>query len=573
MKTRRTFLKTGAAAVAGAAGFIGSQKNACGQFGGTPPLPPFVDPLPLPTVHKSTGSASMVPKGYDQQVTVQQYEVPMMEGMHKWHRDLPATRIWGYTGVFPGPTFEVRAGQPVSVRFVNNLPDKHLFPYAIDSTLFGSQPGVPEVRATVHLHGAKVLPDADGHPESWYTPGTKQTGPTFASDTNYYPNDQSPTMLWYHDHVIGITRLNVLAGLAGLYFIRDQNEDSLNLPKGQYEIPLVFQDKTFKADGSIDYPFVGFTTDHPIWQADFFTDTPVVNGKIRPFLNVEPRKYRFRCLNSSNSRYFNLHLPTAVGAKPFVWIGGDQGFLPAPVGMDSLLLGPAERADIIIDFSSVAGQMVMLTNDAKQPFGVPFDFPFPIPPPPSPVMQFRVATRVTATDTSVIPTAFTTPKLLNVADATVTRDISMAESTNAFAAPRVLLLENKLFEEPVSSTPAAGSTEIWRFINAVVGAHPQHIHLAEMQVIDRQPFDTIGYIQTGDISFQGPATGPLPNEVSSVKDTINVLHGQVVRILARFELPSHAQTTANQRFRYVHHCHILEHEDNEMMRPLDFVVR
>src|SRR4051794_20373893 len=254
MKSRRTFLKTGAAAMAGAAGFLAVEKSARGQgFPASPPLTPFKDALPIPDVRRFTRMERIRPKGYDQEFLAAVYEVEMKAGMHKWHSDLPPVTIWGYSGVFPGPTFDVRSGRPVSVRFINNLPGaSHLFSYAVDRTLHGAQPGIPEVRTVVHLHGGKVLPDSDGHPDAWYTAGNRQTGSFFDGeiaphpDTFFYPNDQPATMLWYHDHAIGITRLNVLAGLAGAYIIRDDAEENqLNLPKNKYEIPLVIQDKTF----------------------------------------------------------------------------------------------------------------------------------------------------------------------------------------------------------------------------------------------------------------------------------------------------------------------------------------
>ena len=560
--------------MAGAAGLFSIGKSAKGQgFPGTPTLAPFVDPLPVPPVHRPVRMERLSPEGYvGPPVDVLKYEVPMTEATHKFHRDLPATRIWGYSGIFPGPTFEVRSGQPIQVRFTNNLPNDHILAYAIDRTLHGAQPGIPDVRTVVHLHGAKVLPDSDGHPDAWYTPGFTQKGPFFTSEENYYPNDQPATMLWYHDHTIGITRLNVMAGLAGLYFVRDAQEDALNLPKGQFEIPLVIQDKTFAQNGAFDYPRVGITSDHYVWNPDYFTDVPVVNGKIRPFVEVEPKKYRFRILNASNSRYFNLHLDT-TDTRPFVQIGADEGFLPAPVRMGNLLLAPAERADVIIDFTGLAGKDLVLTNDAKIPFGVPFDFPFPVPPPPSPVVQFRVRQRNSDPDRSVIPDRLPERERLDPANVTVTRDIVMTEKTNVFGAPKVLLLENKMFSEPVSVTPQAGSTEIWRFINGVVGGHPQHIHLAEMEVLDRQPFDTQSFYQTGQVNFLGDRVPAAANELGAPKDTVHVDHASVTRVLAKFDLPSNARVTANQRFQYVHHCHILEHEDNEMMRPFDVIGR
>ena len=526
------------------------------------------------------------PRGYEgAAVEAATYDVQMVEATHKFHSDLPATRVWGYSGLVPGPTFEMRSGQPVQVRFRNEITsEKHVLTQGIDPTLFGSQPGIPEVRTVVHLHGGKVLPDSDGDPESWYTRQTRQRGKSFYGDVNYYPNDQPAATLWYHDHTIGITRLNVAAGLAGMYIIRDEAEDALNIPKGQFEIPLVLQDRTFAADGSIAYPPYGITNIHPVWQPDWITDTPVVNGTIRPFLEVEPRKYRFRMLNGSNSRYFNIRLEVEGAtsqAAEIVQIGADQGFMPAPVRMEKLLLSPGERFDVIVDFSGFAGKNLVMTNDAKIPFGLPFELPLPVPPPPppSPMMQFRVKSSVSAPDTTTIPSTLPSRTPLVADPSFITRDIPMTEKSVPapfdpnVRFPTLLLLENKMFEEPVGNTPLAGSTEIWRFINAVIGAHPMHIHLGHLQVLDRQVFDVASYEATGNINPITPPLPPLPNEVNAPKDTFNCGFAEVVRVLVKFDMPQNAIVTPNQRFRYMHHCHILEHEDNEMMRPFDVIGR
>jgi len=577
MKTRRTFLKAGVGAFAGAAGFLSSPRFAYSQvmvpnfFAGlvpSPPLTKFVDPVPIPSVHQPVGMATATAPG-GAQVQAPQYQVTMMEFSQKMHRDLPPTRLWGYNGVFPGPSFEVRQGQPISVIYQNNLPAQHLLGYAIDPTLHGSEPGIPAVRTVVHLHGGRVLPESDGYPEAWFTPGNTQVGPYYTTQVYEYPNEQAATALWYHDHALGITRLNVMSGLAGYYFIRSDQEDALNLPKGAYEIPLVIQDKRYNADGSIFYPPQGFTPDHPIWISDYFGDVAVVNGKIYPFLQVEPKKYRFRMLNASNTRVFNLHLSSGT---PFIQIGADQGFLPAPVTMQSLLLGGAERADVIIDFSGLDGQNILVTNDANIPFTPP---PFGTPPDgvntgPNEVMQFQVRKTNNNPDTSQIPTKLpSTP--IDPSAAVFTRDIVMNEKSNLFMIPKILLVENRMWAEPVGTIPKAGSVEIWRFINAVFFAHPMHIHLANFNVLDRQPFDPFGYAATGTINFTGPVIPAAPNEMGAPKDTVIVNDSSVTRVLVKFDLPTTVNPKPGQRFRYVHHCHILEHEDNEMMRPYDII--
>ena len=182
------------------------------------------------------------------------FSVTMQPFRQKLHRDLPPTPLWGYNAQFPGPTFETRRGRPIDVLWRNNLPNRHLLQDAIDYTLHGDEPDQPVVRTVVHLHGAKVQPDSDGYPEAWFTNGFADTGPSFENRVYHYPNDQQATTLWYHDHALGTTRLNVIAGLTGFYFIRDNEEDVLNLPSGEFEIPLMIQDRAFNADGSLFYP-------------------------------------------------------------------------------------------------------------------------------------------------------------------------------------------------------------------------------------------------------------------------------------------------------------------------------
>src|SRR3982750_829902 len=336
MFTRRELLKTGA--LGGAALMLpwnGIVRSAAAQTGGrlaAGSLLPFIDALPLPSVLKAISTN----KG------VTQYQVTMSEFRQQLHGQLPPTTLWGYNGAYPGPTLEARAGQPVSVRWNNNLPLRHLLP--VDSTLHGAMDN-PDVRTVVHLHGAKVLPTSDGRPEAWFTNGFAQTGPDFdpAFRSSFYPNDQPAANLWYHDHAIGITRLNVHAGLAGLYMLRDAQEDALNLPKGKYEVPLFLQDRSFNVDGSMFFPVRDWEDPDPrvapLWSPEFFGDTITVNGKVWPFLEVEQRKYRFRIINGSNARFYHIQLQPEGGGQglPFIQIGADLGFLPRPGGQAGLL--------------------------------------------------------------------------------------------------------------------------------------------------------------------------------------------------------------------------------------------
>jgi spore coat protein A len=229
---------------------VAAAANAAKEAGAKPvSLAPYVDTLPrLPVIHPYKAGQSSTQGGGAAEGSTQNggvVQVRMREILTKVHRDLPATRMWGYNGTWPGPTFEARSGQPISVKWMNELPTKHFL--AIDPSIHGAEEGTPEVRTVTHVHGAKVLPEHDGYPEAWFTSGGK-TGPTFDAKPNQYPNDQAACTLWYHDHALGITRLNVVAGLAGLYIIRDDEEDALNLPSGDYEIPLLIQDRSFLPD-------------------------------------------------------------------------------------------------------------------------------------------------------------------------------------------------------------------------------------------------------------------------------------------------------------------------------------
>jgi spore coat protein A len=587
---RRKFLQTiaGAAVVAGGAVAARSRLVRLLTAQGPPtctrvplpPLPPspamfpFVDPLPIPSVLKPVGVA---PNPHGTARVGPYYEVTMTQVSQKLHRDLRPTMVWTYEGTYPGPSFEVKRGQPIAVKWINNLPSQHLFAAAIDHTLHGAEEGEPDVRTVVHLHGGKTMPESDGHPEAWFTRGFAEMGPFPNSGIYYYTNDQPSALLWYHDHAIAITRLNVMAGLAGLYYIRDPGEESLGLPSNEYEIPLVIQDKRFNQDGSIFYPTFGVVPSvHPQWQPDYSGDVALVNGKVYPYLEVEPRRYRFRMLNAANTAFFNLQLK--AGSKPgpkFVQIGSELGFLPKPITMQSILMVNAERADVIVDFSGFDGQDIVMTNDAPSPFPIGF-----LPSVPQ-IMQFRVRGKNTGKDPSKIPSALPA-EILDLNGVTPpSRDIVLTEDTMMIPVPEGfcevhlptrLLVEGRAFDEPVTTTPMAGSTEIWRFINTTAVAHPMHVHLATMRVLDRQNFDTNKYLETGKIVTGGARMPAAPNELNAPKDTVRVDFGTVTRVLVTFEVPKDVPLKSGQRLRYVHHCHMVEHEDNDMMRPFDVII-
>jgi len=560
--TRREVLKLGA--IAGAGTLFLPKKLAFAQS--SPRLTPFVDPLPIPPVI-TPGAATV--------------DIHMRQVRLKLHRDLPPTDVWGYNGQYVGPTFETRSGTPISVQWLNELPQTHLAP--IDHTIHGAETSLPDVRTVVHLHGHKVLADSDGYPEAWFTNNFAETGPDFTTRVYHYPNDQAAMMLWYHDHALGITRLNVFAGLAGMYFIRDAVDDALPIPKGRYEVPIMIQDRFFNHDGSLLYPVQDPGVSPPIppiWIPEFFGDTALVNGKIFPFLEVEPRKYRFRMLNACNSRF--LHLTLVNSRDPgelltFHQIGSDQGFLPHPVDWQDQLMGPAERFDVVVDFTGQAGKTFILSNDAPSPFpgGGGADLPQ--------IMQFRVTLPLTQQD-QPLPQDLVPVPLLQTQGASRTRQLLLNEDDDPTTGDPIEGMLGTIDDGPlhwssvVTEEPRQGSTEIWELYNATTDGHPIHVHLVRFQVLNRQKFDLNRFQSTGQIRFLAPPEAPAPNERPAWKDVVKAFPGDpdngvgvVTRIIQKFELPNGLTLSRGQFQKYVWHCHILEHEDNDMMRPYNVI--
>ncbi len=530
--TRRRFLKnltwmTAAAAVPAASAANAAGGVATGQMMNTSALARFVDPLPVPVLAKPAG---LRPSPADPSFQIPYYWIAMRQFQTKVHRDVPPTSFWGYGGSCPGLTIEARSGKPILVEWANELPSQHIFP--VDHTLHGAEAAKPEVRTVVHLHGGRTPPESDGYPEDWFVPGK--------SATCYYPNQQEAAALFYHDHAMGITRLNGVAGLAGLYLIRDEFEDGLNLPKDAYEIPLVIFDRSFRPDGQIYYPVSG-KPGSP-WVSEYYGSAILVNGKIFPYLEVEPRKYRFRLLNSSNGSFYRLSFApdekfTSEGLA-FHQIGSEQGFLPSPAEMNMLILGPGERADMILDFSGHAGKEIYLRTDVAI------------------VMQFRVSSGKTPDSSSLPANLRPVPRIPEKA-AVLTRELTLSDYQNRLGMSKVMLLNGTHWNEPVTEKPALNSTEIWSFINLTDDSHPIHLHLVRFQILDRRPFDLEVYQLTRKIVLTGPAIPLAPGELGW-KDTVRVDPMTITRIIVKLE---------GFAGKYVWHCHMLEHEDNEMMRP------
>jgi spore coat protein A len=487
-------------------------------------LAKWVDPLPLPgVVHASEERPDPLNPGRKLPL----YRMRIEELLQKTHRDLPATRLWGFNGTSPGPIFETRSGHGLLVEWQNELPQKHFLP--IDHTLCGAESNQPDVRCVIHLHGGRTPPASDGYPENWVVPGK--------SFLYHYPNHQEPALLFYHDHTMGINRLNIYAGLQGLFVIRDEHEDALDLPNGKYEIPILLYDRFLRADGQLEYP-VSANPKSP-WVPEVYSNVMLANGKLSPHMDVEPRKYRLRVMNGSNARFFRVSFGDLAEVQI---IGSDQGLLSAPVNARRVLLAPAERTDIIFDFAPYAGKNILLRSDS-------FD-----------IVQFRVGA-TSANKSSTVPAVLRGIERIPESRAVRTRRLTLDESMDKVQQSMGMLLNNTPWHSPVTERPVIDTTEIWEIVNLTEDTHPIHLHLVRFQLLDRRPFDVFEYQDKGTLRYTGAAIPPGPEE-AGWKDTVRCESGHVTRFIIPF---------TGYTGRYVWHCHILEHEDNEMMRPFEVI--
>jgi spore coat protein A len=551
--SRRQFLTRGAVGAGGMLALPGVLLRAAPAVAAPSfaKVPRFTVPLPIPA--KATPVAPNT------------YNITQRQTQHMLHPRLGKTTVWGYDDgtlgpLYPGPTIEVKKGIPTTVSYENQLPRKHLLP--VDTSIIPHHD--PTVRALTHLHGGFVSGADDGNPhhtgfEDEYRRGDVQTVT--------YPNEQPATTLWFHDHALTITRLNVYAGLAAYYLIRDENDtghepNPIGIPGGAYEIPIVIQDRTFTSKGQLFY------SDEPEWEPEFFGDTVVVNGAPFPVLDVEPRKYRFRFLNGSNSRFYNLNI---AGGPPFYHIGSEGGMFDAPVQRSQILILPAERADVIVDFAGLEGKDLVLRN-LKLPAGVvsPASPKLPL------IMQFRVGHTVTNPGPATIPRSLP-GSLPSFADPVLERYITLEEVLDEEGEPVRSIIDGLRFDDPVNIQVPAGDVEDWLLINLSADTHPIHLHLPQFKVVERRPFNVEGYQSALDAARAAggpnpdPArfyTGrplPLQTDDRGFKDTVSANPAVVTRIRSPFDLPP--GVTGTQK--YVFHCHILEHEDNDMMRPYE----
>ena len=619
---------------------------------------------------------------------------------------LPETLVWGYGAVngagsknplllhnAPSLTIEADYNRPVRIKWINELMDAngnflpHLLP--VDPTLhWANPPGGMMGRDTrpdytgfetpgpytgpvpivTHVHGAVGVGDeSDGYPEAWFLPAANNISAEYATEGTWYnffaakatasfgetwgpgfatfeyPNLNRASTLWYHDHTLGMTRLNVYAGPAGFYIVRGgpagdkavldtrsglpavlpgpapKDGDKFPPNKTYYEIPIAIQDRSFNDDGTLFYPnsrefFDGLAGEYiggsgsgdefsPIWNPEFFGNVIMVNGNTWPFQTVERRRYRFRLLNGCQSRFLILDFSNIPGVE--VWaIGNEGGFLAAPVNLTAdpdpnrsnrLLLGLAERADVIVDFTNVPlGNYVLANVGPDEPFGggIPTpnrdpnadpngDFDPADPATTGQVMEFRVVPAIAA-DPTTPPAFLQLPAIAPLPVETVTRPLALIEMMgmgydaggNMVDGPVEALLGTveagvpmeKMWMDDVTENPAVGTTEVWELYNTTGDAHPMHVHEVVFEVVNRQdlvldengdPVQPIQLIQPEDRpEGPNPITPPEPWE-TGFKDTVIAYPGQVTRIKAQFNNPG----------QFVWHCHIVEHEDNEMMRP------
>jgi spore coat protein A len=557
--TRRRFLQYGLGA--GTALLVpGLAQMAVARAASGGKLTKYVQPVPLP----GSGIVVASPSGPDQ------YSFSQTQIARQLHPSLPPTPLWAYddgsglggqAGSF-GMAVVAHSGTPLTVDFTHDLPGTYPSWLPVDTRL---TPLGDEVRLMTHLHGGFVAADSDGNPA--VTPNGFGPGET---QSVFYTN-QSPQMpaslLWFHDHGLGTTRLNVFAGLAAAYILRDDFDtgsepNPIGIPGGAYEIPLVVQDRQFNPDGTFLYPRSDI--DGATWIGEYFGDTMLVNGKVWPFLDVEPRLYRLRILNGCNARILSLD----IGGPRFWQIGAEGGMWDVPVPVNRMVLAPAERADVLVDFSKFAGQTLVMKNH-KPPKPV-------VTPAPSleQVMQIRVGTTVSRRGPTAIPADLPGGRKAELSAPVATRYITLNE-IDTDEPTWFLNLNGVHFDEgPVTESPKVGTVEDWVYVNMTGDTHPMHTHLVTFQVIGRTPFDVDAFEE----AYEGPhgvpggidptpfATGPmLPPEPEErgFKDTVKANPGYFTTIRAKFDLPRHV--VAPQK--YVYHCHIVEHEDNDMMRP------
>ncbi|HLF26573.1 MAG TPA: carbohydrate-binding protein [Anaerolineae bacterium] len=650
MKFRNTHVKWFAALIACTAMIIAIQTPAP-AVGQPPPgqvpldpltIPKFAQELPIPRTFAPTliRNAQGQVIRHEYTVSIAHTQVQMLPP------GFPATTARAFGGQVkipgssqtefvrsvPGPVFDNTRGIPITLHWRDEIFQPTFMP--VDPTLhwanpLNMEPPLPPfapfppgyanaqypVAHVTHIHGLVVKPEFDGTAEEWFTPNAQYRGPSFVSLDYDIPNNQPSTQLFYHDHVMGVTRLGVYAGSVGAaYFIRDPNapldQASSPLPKGQFEIPLVFFDRAFYTDGELAFPRESDNPERAYWQAEDEADVSLVNGKVWPNLNVQRRQYRFRMLAADNTRVFNFQFDNNGAFVPFKIIGSDGGYLPTPQVVDEVTLGITERADVLFDFSQFApGTQIILRNTTpgvnEETTGILMRF----------TVQGGTAVTPPALPASLFPAR---PALVANAPARIKTLIRFRDDADT-ETNRQRSLDGLEFDRPTTEFPLVGSTEDWIIVHtgeeeeieegeepdADLGVHMIHLHLIEFQVLNRQPFDRTAYLQqwsflnghrptTRQIPLDptpyltGPVEPPLPYE-TGWKDTVRTPPEMVTRIRVRWapqELAVNAVSPGQNRFPfdptvfptdsftgpgYVWHCHLLGHEDHDMMRSQPLV--
>lgn len=521
--------------------------------------PKFVNPLPQPLRIDATS--------YGNSLTMEMRQSKQWLGLYDIWGNRVYSDVWGYNQLgslaqHMGPTIIAKEGVSLDVKWSNKLPDKHLFrvPHHEGAHIANPKKGVPTV---THLHGGHVEDASDGYPTAWFTRDFAEKGQGFNEEkyTYTYENTQEASTLWYHDHALGITRLNVNAGLAGMYLVRDDNELSLDLPSGKYEREILIQDiQVDRHRGQ-----VARLNEFPAYFGNYI----LVNGMAWPKLNVEPRKYRFRMLNASDSRFYKLSL--SRGAT-FTQIGTEGGLINGPLDLNSFQMAPGERYDMVIDFSKFAGRSIYLKNSASI-----VDFLPNVNPSTAKLMKFVVGKHVSTPD-KPLPSKLRDP-IQHLGEPQVTRRLLLGQALDLssgsinFEKPLIDLLGTvdgglMRWADPVTEFPKVGDVEVWEIYNTLLVPHPIHVHLVEFEIMNRQSVAMLGYNPVYEGKPTGPSVpillgGPRAPRVyeQGPKDEVIAYPGEVTRIKMSFDKAGN----------YVWHCHILTHEDHDMMRPMTVV--
>ncbi len=552
----------------------------------SPPVPAYSDELPIPPVRAGS------------------QELAMAEATHRFHSSYPTSQTWGYGGQsYHGPTVQAYQGQPLDLSFPNRL-GRHVLADNVDTTLHhSSADDITAPRANVHLHGHLSQPIHDGHPfDTWRRGATR---------TYHYENKESARHFWFHDHTAGMTRLNVAAGLSSQYLVRDVYDtgepgNPLGLPAGEFEIPLQLEDRMFDSNGRMMYRFTPLAAADR-WSGTWVGDRIVVNGVVWPKLTVARGVYRFRIVNSSSARTYAL---TLRGQAPMYVIGSDHGLLNVPVRTDSLTIAPAERYDVLIDFRNVApGTRIEMRNTELPPIVdliigamvVPQVMAFDVTSAIGPVTQIPSTLRGGASQPALIGAP---------PPATLRRVMTLRQVIDL---PRIfppikMLLNNVGFDTEYVDIGRCGVTEQWDVVNTTADAHPIHVHMAtSMRLIQRRRFNGVFYELFNPPPRVGREWRPNPDPhlygstdrasgyEDSLKDTIIAPAFSVTRFTVTWPSADLLGFDPDERFEagslvvhdpaggdhvhsdhdhhglvggYVWHCHILDHEDHDMMLPI-----